>query len=163
MHLDDPHSIIKAFKKGFELEETYWTYRSMYLSSVKQGESETAATLATRVKDLVNQCAWSDAEKEGRHIDLYYHITEHFDIKWYIQNETAREGGNLMWEKLVEEAKCQERVGKEYARFSEREWWQWPTILQRSSLGHRCHIQGVQEASAEITDTIWRQRSAKAV
>ena len=92
MHLDDPAGIIKAFKKGFELEETYWTYRSLYCSSAKQGPSETAAALAINVEDLVNQCEWSDMEKEGRHIDLYYHITEHFDVKWYIQNETTREG-----------------------------------------------------------------------
>ena len=63
------------------------------------------------------QCQWPDGKKEGRHIDLYYHITEHFGIKQYIQNETAREGGSLMWDKIVEEAKHQERVGKEYARF----------------------------------------------
>ena len=44
-------------------------------------------------------------------------ITEHFDVKQYIQNETAREGANIMWEKLVDEAKCQEHVAKEYARF----------------------------------------------
>ena len=34
-----------------------------------------------------------------------------------MQNETIRDGGNLMWEKLVEEAKHQECVGKEYAKF----------------------------------------------
>ena len=48
---------------------------------------------------------------------LYYHVTEHFNVKWYIQNETAREGGDLTWDKLVEEAKHQECIGKEYARF----------------------------------------------
>ena len=117
VQLDDPSGIIKAFKKGYELEETYWTYRSLYLSSAKQSPGETAAALATRVEDLVAQCQWPDREKEGRRIDLYYHITEHFDVKRYIQNETAREGGNLMWDKLVEEAKHQECVGKEYARF----------------------------------------------
>ena len=122
MHLDDLAGIIKAFRKGFELEETYWTYRSLYLKSAKQGTNEAAATLASRVEDVVNQCAWPDTEKEGRRIVLYYHITEHFDVKQYIQNETAREGGNLMWEKLVKEAKHQERVGKEYARFIREQW-----------------------------------------
>ena len=34
-----------------------------------------------------------------------------------MQNERAREGGSLMWDKLVEEVKCQEDIGKEYARF----------------------------------------------
>ena len=34
-----------------------------------------------------------------------------------MQNETIRDGGNLTWEKLVEEAKHQEHVGKEYAKF----------------------------------------------
>ena len=47
----------------------------------------------------------------------FYHITDFFDVKRYIQNETAREGGNLMWDKLVDEAKHQESFGKEYARF----------------------------------------------
>ena len=50
----DPLAIIKAFKKGYELEETYWTYRSLYLSSEKQGRGETVAALATRVEDLVS-------------------------------------------------------------------------------------------------------------
>ena len=38
-------------------------------------------------------------------------------MRRFIQIETSREGANLMWEKLVEEAKHQERVGKEYAKF----------------------------------------------
>ena len=113
----DPLAIINAFKKGYELEETYWTYRSLYLSSEKQGRGETAATLTTRVEDLVSMCKWPDDQKEQRRIDLYYHLSEVFDVRWFIQIETSKEGGNLTWEKLVEEAKRQEHVGKEYAKF----------------------------------------------
>ena len=113
----DPLAIIKAFKKGYKLEETYWTYRSLYLSSEKQGRGETAAALTTRVEDLVSMCKWPDNQKEQRRIDLYYHLSEVFDVRHFIQIETSREGGNLTWEKLVEEAKCQECVGKEYAKF----------------------------------------------
>ena len=114
---DNPKAIIKAFRKGFKLEETFWTYRSLYLSSAKQSPGETAATLAMRVEDLVNLCKWPEWEQEQRRINLFYHLTDIFDIKWYAQLETAREGGNLTWDKLTEEAKCQERVGREYARF----------------------------------------------
>ena len=114
VHLDDPHGIIKAFKKGFELEETYWTYRSLYLSSTQQSQGESAAALTTRVEDLVNLCEWPDAQKEQRHINLFYHLTDFFNVKQYIQNEAARE---TVHGKLTEEAKHQERVGKEYARF----------------------------------------------
>ena len=113
----DPLAIINAFKKGYELEETYWMYRSLYLSSEKQGRGETAAALATRVEDLVSMCKWPDNQKEQRRIDLYYHLSEVFDVRHFVQIETSREGGNLTWEKLVEEAKRQERVGKEYAKF----------------------------------------------
>ena len=113
----DPLAIINAFKKGYELEETYWTYRSLYLSSEKQGRGELAATLATRVEDLVSMCKWPDNQKEQRHIDLFYHLSEVFDVRRFVQIETSREGGNLTWEKLVEEAKHQEHVGKEYAKF----------------------------------------------
>ena len=109
--------IINAFKKGYELEEIYWTYRSLYLSSEKQGRGESAATLTTRVEDLVSMCKWLDNQKEQRCIDLFYHLSEVFDMRCFIQIETSREGGNLMWEKLVEEAKHQECVGKEYAKF----------------------------------------------
>ena len=38
-------------------------------------------------------------------------------MRRFIQIETSKEGGNLTWEKLVEEAKCQEHVSKEYAKF----------------------------------------------
>ena len=114
----DPLAIINAFKKGYELEETYWTYRSLYLSSEKQGQGETAAALATRVEDLVSMCKWPDDQKEQRCIDLYYHLSEVFDVRHFIQIKTSKDGGgNLMWEKLVEEAKHQEHVSKEYAKF----------------------------------------------
>ena len=92
-------------------------YRSLYLSSEKQGQGETTATLATRVEDLVNLCKWPKEQKEQRRIDLYYHLSEVFDVRRFVQIETSREGGNLTWEKLVEEAKHQEHVGKEYAKF----------------------------------------------
>ena len=118
VNIEDPRAIIKAFKKGFELEETYWMYHSIYLSSSKQAKGESAAALATWVEDLVNLCKWPDAEREQRHIDLFYHLTDYFDVQQYMQNETAKEGGgNLMWDSLVMEAKRQEREGKEYARF----------------------------------------------
>ena len=116
---EDPLAIIKAFKKGYELEKTYWTYQSLYLSSEKQGRAETAAALATRVEDLVNLCKWPDEQKEQRHIDLYYHLSEVFDVRHFVQIETSRDGGNLTWEKLVEEAKRQEHVGKEYTNQSQ--------------------------------------------
>ena len=114
---EDPLAIINAFKKGYELEETYWTYRSLYLISEKQSKGEMAATLTTRVEDLVSMCKWPAEQKDQRRIDLFYHLTDFFDVKRYVQNETIRDGGNLIWEKLVEEAKCQEHVGKEYAKF----------------------------------------------
>ena len=113
----DPLEIINAFKKGYELEETYWTYQSLYLSSEKQERGETVAALTTRVEDLVNLCKWPAEQKEQRRIDLYYHLSEVFDVRRFIQIKTSREGGNLTWEKLVEEAKCQEHVGKEYTKF----------------------------------------------
>ena len=89
----DALAIIKAFKKGYELEETFWMYRSLYLSSEKQGRGETAATLATRVEDLVSMCKWPDDQKEQRCIDLYYHLSEVFDVRHFVQIKTSREGG----------------------------------------------------------------------
>ena len=56
----------------------------------------------------VSMCKWPDNQKDERHIDLFYHLSEVFDV----QIETSKEGGNLKWEKLVEEAKCQEHVGQ---------------------------------------------------
>ena len=114
---EDPIAIITAFKKGYKLEETYWTYRSLYLSSEKQGRGDSAAALATRVEDLVSMCKWPDNQKEERRIDLFYHLSEVFDVRRFVQIKTSKEGGNLTWEKLVEEAKRQECVCKEYAKF----------------------------------------------
>ena len=78
---EDPIAIINAFKKGYELEETYWMYRSLYLSSENQSKTETATVLATRVEDLVSMCKWLAEQREQRHIDLFYHLTDFFDIK----------------------------------------------------------------------------------
>ena len=109
VNIEDPRAIIKAYKKGFELEETYWTYRAIYLSSSKQAKGESAAALATQVEDLVNLCKWPDTQREQRRIDLFYYFSDYFNVKRYVQNETAKEGGgNLTWDSLVNEAKCQE-------------------------------------------------------
>ena len=62
----DPVAIITAFKKGYELEETYWMYQSLYLSSEKQGRGESVAALTTRVEDLVSMCKLPDNQKGGK-------------------------------------------------------------------------------------------------
>ena len=154
----DPLAIINAFKKGYKLEETYWTYQSLYLSSEKKGKGETAATVATRVEDLVSMCKWPNDQKEQRHIDLYYHLSEVFDVRGLVQIETSKDSGNLTWEKLVEEAKSQERVGKEYAKFRRENGGGGTPSYGDPALAADAEIQGVQQALAEITDAVWRQR-----
>ena len=47
------------------------------------------------LKNLVSMCKWLDEQKEQRRIDLYYHLSEVFDMRRFIQLETSREGGNL--------------------------------------------------------------------
>ena len=133
-------------------------YRSLYLSSEKQGRGETAAALATRVEDLVSMCKWPDDQKEQRRIDLYYHLSEVFDVRRFVQIED-KQG---RWKPYVGETgrggqtsrTCRQGV----CQVQERERWRWHTILRRSSLGRRRRIQGVQQTSAEITDTVWWQR-----
>ena len=155
---EDPLAIIKAFKKGYELEETYWTYQSLYLSSEKQGRGETAAALTTRVEDLVSMCKWPAEQKEQRRIDLYYHLSEVFDVRHFVQIETSREGGNLTWRETGRRGQTSRTCWQGICQVQERERWRWHTILWRSSLSSRCRIQGVQQTSAEITDTVWWQR-----
>ena len=77
-------------------------YRSLYLSSEKKGKGETAATLATRVEDLVSMCKWPEEQKEQRRIDLFYHLSDFFDVRHFIQNETSREGENLIVEYWID-------------------------------------------------------------
>ena len=113
----DPTAVLKAFRRAYEVSETYWTYRSLYLSSAKQGHAETAAALATRIEELVALCEWPENQRQQRRIDLFYYLTEHFDVQRFIQLETAKEGVTHTWDMVVEEAKRQERIGKEYARF----------------------------------------------
>ena len=31
----NPEEVFRAFKKGFEIAETYWTYRQMYISNIE--------------------------------------------------------------------------------------------------------------------------------
>ena len=76
----DPTAVIKAFRKGYEISETYWTYRCLYLSSAKQGHMETAAALATRVKELVKLCEWPEDQRQQRRINLFYYLTEQFEV-----------------------------------------------------------------------------------
>ena len=62
-----PEEVFRTFKKGFEVTETYWTYRQMYLSNIGQGHNESAAAFMTRVKDLSNSGLFMDGRnKENR-------------------------------------------------------------------------------------------------
>ena len=69
---------------------------------------------SVQVEELVAHCKWPEAEMEQRHIDLHHHRTQYFNAQHFIQNESAREGVSLTWERVVDEAKCQERTAKEY-------------------------------------------------
>ena len=111
------NEIFKAFKKGMEISDTYWSARKAYLSGVRQGPKETAAELAVRVEDMVLQGKWPENETQNRRIDLYYKATAYYEIQRYIQDQTSREGNELTWEKLVQEAKRQERTVLEYKDF----------------------------------------------
>ena len=91
--------------------------QSVCLSSVRQGPRETAAELAVRVEDMVLQGKWPDTETQNCRIDLYYKATAYYEIQRYIQDQTSREGNELTWEKLVQEAKRQERMVLEYKDF----------------------------------------------
>ena len=111
------NEVFKAFKKGMEISDSYWSARKAYLSGVRQGPRETAAELAVRVEDMVLQGKWPDNETQNRHIDLYYKATAYYEIQRYIQDQSSREGNELTWEKLVQEAKRQERTVLEYKDF----------------------------------------------
>ena len=111
------NEIFKAFKKGMEISDSYWSARKAYLSGVRQGPKETAAELAVRVEDMVLQGKWPENETQNRRIDLYYKATAYYEIQRYIQDQTSREGNELTWEKLVQEAKRQERTVLEYKDF----------------------------------------------
>ena len=66
---------------------------------------------------MVLQGKWPEEETQNRRIDLYYKATAYYEIQRYIQDQTSREGNELTWEKLVQEAKRQERTVLEYKDF----------------------------------------------
>ena len=113
----DGEEVFRAFRKGMEISDTYWSARKAYLSGVNQGPTETAAELAVRIKDMVLQGKWPENETQNRRIDLYYKATAYYEIQRYIQDQTGKEGNELTWEQLVHEAKRQERTVLEYKDF----------------------------------------------
>ena len=86
-----------------------------FTSAVRSKDGEKQWPLSPPGLKTWSACVSGRTSKKNK--DLYYHLSEVFDVRRFIQIETSREGGNLTWEKLVEEAKRQERVGKEYAKF----------------------------------------------
>ena len=123
------NEVFKAFRNGMEISDSYWTARKAYLNGVKQRPKETAVELAVRVKDMVLQGRWPDNETQNRQIDLYYKATAYFEVQRFIQDETSKEGNKLTWEKLIHEAKRQERTCLKYKDFrqSARETSSTPT------------------------------------
>ena len=70
-------------------------FRDQYLSHVRQGSSETATELTICIEDLVLQYKWPDGQTECCCIDLCYHATKFYEVRQFIQTETAKKEVSL--------------------------------------------------------------------
>ena len=60
-------------------------------SNVKQGEHEPIDKLDQRIKNLVEKCQYTEAEKLVRRTELLFHAMKHFEVKKWVWSKKQRE------------------------------------------------------------------------
>ena len=70
---------------------------------IKQGDDESIDKLDQCIKNLVEKCQYTEAEKLVRRTELLFHATKHFEVKKWVQSKKRWE--DVMYAALFQYAK----------------------------------------------------------
>ena len=81
----DPDAVFQAIADTLEVSTSYWNHIDEMYSDIKQGDDESINKLDQRIKNLVEKCQYTEAEKLLRRTELLFHATKHFEVKKWVQ------------------------------------------------------------------------------
>ena len=83
----DPEAVFQAIADMLEVSTSYWNHIDDMYSDIKQGDDESIDKLDQHIKNLVEKCQYTEAEKLVRRTELLFHATKHFEVKKWVQSK----------------------------------------------------------------------------
>ena len=83
----DPDAVFQAIMDTLEVSTSYWNHIDEMYSDIKQGDDESIDKLDQRIKNLVEKCQYTEAEKLVCRTELLFHVTKHFEVKKWVRSK----------------------------------------------------------------------------
>ena len=77
----------QAIADMLEVSTSYWNHINEMYSDIKQGDDESIDKLDQRIKNLVEKCQYTEAEKLVCRTELLFHATKHFEVKKWVRSK----------------------------------------------------------------------------
>ena len=95
-----------------EVSTSYWNHIDEMYSDIKQGDDELIDKLDQHIKNLVEKCQYTEAEKLVCRTKLLFHATKHFEVKKWVRSKKWQE--DIMYTTLLQYAKEHEMTVKDF-------------------------------------------------
>ena len=70
-----------------EVSTSYWNHIDEIYSHIKQGDDKSIDKLDQCIKNLVEKCQYTEAEKLIRRTKLLFHATKNFEVKKWVRSK----------------------------------------------------------------------------
>ena len=80
----DPEAVFQAIAETLNVSTSYWNHINEIYSDIKQGDDESINKLDQCIKNLVEKCQYTEAEKLVCRTELLFHVTKHFKVKKWV-------------------------------------------------------------------------------
>ena len=108
----DPEAVFQAIADKLEVLTSYWNHIDEMYSDIKQGDDESIDKLDQCIKNLVEKCQYTEAEKLVSRTELLFHATRHFKVKKWVQSKKRQE--DVTYTTLLQYAKEYEMTVKDF-------------------------------------------------
>ena len=108
----DPDAVFQAIADTLEVSTSYWNHIDEMYSDIKQGDDESIDKLDQCIKNLVEKCQYTEAEKLVCRTELLFHATKHFEVKKWVRSKKQWE--DITYTALLQYAKGHEMTVKDF-------------------------------------------------
>ena len=84
---NDPEAVFQAITETLEVSTSYWNHIDEIYSNIKQGDDKSIDKLDQHIKNLVEKCQYTEAEKLVRRTELLFHATKHYEVKKWVRSK----------------------------------------------------------------------------
>ena len=80
-------AVFQAIVDTLEVSTSYWNHIDKMYSDIKQGDDELIDKLNQCIKNLVEKCQYTEAEKLVCRTKLLFHTMKHFEVKKWVRSK----------------------------------------------------------------------------